>query len=110
MFPERSPENNVCRVASFLFSQYIARMLWRVRAFMRKRDDLFRNVPANVHELRLALVGLPQDMKVLAESETGVLESTVEQLCTRTTWPPNLVVTTPRKLHPKSVVKISKAT
>jgi hypothetical protein len=85
-------------------------MLRRVRAFMRKRDDLFRNVPANVHELRLALVGLPQDMKVLAESETGVLESTVEQLCTRTTWPPDLVVTTPRKLHPKSVVKVSKVT
>jgi hypothetical protein len=83
-------------------------MLRRVRAFMRKRDDLFRNVPANVHELRLALVGLPQDMKVLAESETGVLESTVE--CTRTTWPPDLVVTTPRKLHPKSVVKVSKVT
>jgi hypothetical protein len=31
MFPERSPENNVCRVAPFLFSQYIARMLWHVR-------------------------------------------------------------------------------
>jgi hypothetical protein len=29
MFPERSPENNVCRVAPFLFSQYIPRMLWR---------------------------------------------------------------------------------
>jgi hypothetical protein len=28
---QRSPENNVCRVAPFLFSQYIARMLWRVR-------------------------------------------------------------------------------
>jgi hypothetical protein len=110
MFPERNPENNVCRVAPFLFLQYIAHMLWRVFAFTRKRDELFRNVPANVHELRLALVGLPQDMKVLAESETGVSECTVEQLCTRTTWPPDLVVTTPRKLHPKSVVKISKAT
>jgi hypothetical protein len=47
-------------------------MLWRVLAFMRKRDELFRNVPANIHELRLALAGLPQDMKVLADSETGV--------------------------------------
>ena len=47
---------------------------------MRKRDELFRNIPANVHELRLALAGLPQDMKVLAESETGVSESTVEEL------------------------------
>ena len=27
----RGPENNVCRVAPSLFSQYIARMLWRVR-------------------------------------------------------------------------------
>jgi hypothetical protein len=47
-------------------------------------------------------------MKVLAESETGVLENTVEELCARTTWPPDFAVTTPRKLHPKSVVKISK--
>jgi hypothetical protein len=75
-----------------------------------KPDELFRNVPANIHELRLSLVGLPQDMKVLAKSETGVSESTVEELFSRTTWPPDLLVTTPRKLHPKSVVKISKAT
>ena len=74
-------------------------MLWRVRAFMRKRDELFRNVPANVHELRLALAGLPQDIKVLAESETGISENTVEGLCGRTTWPVGLVVTTPRKLY-----------
>jgi hypothetical protein len=85
-------------------------MLWRVRAFMRKPDELFRNVPANIHELQLALAGLPQDMKVLAAFDTGVSESTVEELWARTTWPPDLVVTTPRKLNPKSVVKISKAT
>jgi hypothetical protein len=75
-----------------------------------KPDELFRNVPANIHELRLALAGLPQDMKVLAESETGVSENTVEELCARTTWRPDLAVTTPRKLQPKSVVKVSKAT
>jgi hypothetical protein len=75
-----------------------------------KPDELFRNVPANIHELQLALAGLPQDMKVLAESETGVSENTVEELCARTTWPPDLAITTPRKLQPKSVVKISKAT
>jgi hypothetical protein len=34
-----------------------------------KADELFRNVPANIHELRLALAGLPKDLKVLAESE-----------------------------------------
>jgi hypothetical protein len=27
MFPERSPENNVCRVAPFLFSQYPCRTI-----------------------------------------------------------------------------------
>ena len=53
-----------------------------------KADELFRNVPANIHELRLALVGLRKDMKVLAESGTGVSENTVDELCTRTTWKP----------------------
>jgi hypothetical protein len=48
MFPERSPENNVCRVASFLFSQYIARMLWRSIARMLWRSSRGRplNAPA----------------------------------------------------------------
>jgi hypothetical protein len=48
-------------------------------------------------------------MKVLAESDTGVSECTVEELHARTTWPPGLMVTSPRKLNPKSVVKIIKA-
>lgn len=75
-----------------------------------KADELFRNVPANIHELRLALAGLPEDMKVKAHSETGISEKTVDELRLRTTWPPGLVVTIPRKLHPRSVVKISKGT
>jgi hypothetical protein len=74
-----------------------------------KPGALFRSVPANVHELLLALAGLPIDMKVKADPETGVFEKTVDELRARTTWPPGLVLTTPRKLHPKSVVKISKA-
>jgi hypothetical protein len=49
-------------------------------------------------------------MQVKADSETGISEKTVDELRARTTWPPGLVVTTPRELHPKSVVKISKAT
>ena len=71
-------------------------------------DELFRNVPANIHELRLALVGLPKDMTVKAHSDTGVSETTVDELRTRNTWPEGLVLTTPRELHPKSIVKISK--
>jgi len=73
-----------------------------------KADELFRNVPANIHELQLALAGLPNDMKVKADPETGVFENTVDELRTRTRWSPGLVLTTPRKLHPKSVVKITK--
>jgi hypothetical protein len=75
-----------------------------------KPDELFRNAPANIHELRLALAGLSKDMKVIAHSKTDVLEKTVDELRARTTWPAGLLVTAPRELHPKSVVKISKAT
>jgi hypothetical protein len=75
-----------------------------------KAEKLFRNVLANIHELYLALAGLPKDMKVKAEPETGVSEKTVGELRARTTWPPGLVVTSPRELHRrKSFVKISKA-
>jgi hypothetical protein len=75
-----------------------------------KAEELFRNVPANIHELYLALAGLPKDMEVKADAETGVPEKTVDELWARTTWPPGFVITTPRELHPKSVVKISKPT
>jgi hypothetical protein len=75
-----------------------------------KAEELFRNIPANIHELRLALAGLPRDTKVLAHPETGVFEKTVDELRARTAWPPGLVITTPRELDPKSVVKISKPT
>jgi hypothetical protein len=73
-----------------------------------KVDELFRHIPANIHELHLALAGLPDNMKVIAQSKTSVLEKTVDELRARTTWPEGLVVTTPRELHPKSVVKITK--
>ena len=75
-----------------------------------KIDELVRNVPANIHDLHLALAGLPKNMKVKAHSDAGVSEKTVNELRARTTWPAGLVVMTPRKLKPKSVVKISKAT
>jgi hypothetical protein len=45
-------------------------------------------LPANIHELRLALAGLPKNMKVKADSEMGVSEKTVDELGARTTWPP----------------------
>jgi hypothetical protein len=63
-----------------------------------KADELFRHIPANIHELHLAIAGLPDDMKVIAHSETDVLEKTVDELRARTTWPSGLVVSTPRTL------------
>ena len=72
-------------------------------------DELVRNVPANIHELRLALAGLPKNTNVKAHFETGVSEKIVDELRARATWPAGLVLTTPRELKPKSVVKISKA-
>ena len=74
-----------------------------------KANEQFRNTPANVSELHLALDGLPKDMKVVASFDVSVSETTVDELLARTTWPRGLVVTTPRKPHPKSVVKITKA-
>ena len=71
-----------------------------------KAEELFRNVPASIHELYLALAGLPKDMEVKADAETGVPEKTVDELWARTTWPLGLVMTTPRKLRTRSVVKI----
>jgi len=73
-------------------------------------DELVQNIPANIHDLNLALAGLPESMKVKAHSETGVTEKTVHELRARTTWPAGLMITTPRKLKPKSVVKITKIT
>jgi hypothetical protein len=74
-----------------------------------KANEQFRNIPANVSELHLALAGLPKEMKVVASFESSISETTVDELLARTTWPPGLVVTTPSKPHPKSVVKITKA-
>ena len=72
----RGPENNVCRVAPFLFSQYIARMLWRVRssplnapaAFVHPRHPIVakqpptsgkgKEVPQRSLSTRIALLAL----------------------------------------------------
>jgi len=67
-------------------------------------------IPANIHDLYLALAGLPENMKVKAHAETGISEKTVHELRARTMWPAGLMITTPRTLKTKSVVKIRKVT
>jgi hypothetical protein len=39
-----------------------------------KAEELFRNVPASINELHLALAGLANDMKVKADPKTGVVK------------------------------------
>jgi hypothetical protein len=65
MFPERSLENNVCRVAPFLFSQYIARMLSRVR---NSRGRPINAPAAFIHPCRPIVVQV-RSIKGVAENQ-----------------------------------------
>jgi hypothetical protein len=48
-------------------------------------------------------------MRIETERGIGVSAKTVGELRKLTTWPENLVITTPQERRPESVVKISKA-
>jgi hypothetical protein len=48
-------------------------------------------------------------MRVEADPGVGVSAKTVGELRKVTTWPENLVLTTPQERHPESAVKLSKA-
>ena len=63
----------------------------------------------NIDAFQIALGGLPDRMRVEADGGIGVSANTVGDLRKLTTWPENLVITTPQERHPDSVVKISKA-
>jgi hypothetical protein len=63
----------------------------------------------SIAALDIALGGLPAKMRVEADSGIGVSAKTVGELRKVTTWPENLVITTPQELHPESAVQISKA-
>jgi hypothetical protein len=68
-----------------------------------------RYKPKNIAALHIALGGLPDRMRVETERGVGVSAKTVGDLRKLTTWPENLVITTPQEHHPGSAVKISKA-
>ncbi len=68
-----------------------------------------RYKPKNIAALRIALGGLPDKMRVEADRGIVVSAKTVGDLRKLTTWPENLVITTPQERHPESVLKISKA-
>ena len=58
--------------------------------------------------LHIALGGLPDKMRVELDPDVGVSVRTVGELRKVTTWPENLVITTPQERYPESAVKISK--
>jgi hypothetical protein len=67
-----------------------------------------RYKPKNVDALHIALAGLPDKMRVEADAGIGVSAKSVADLRKLTTWPENLVITTPQGTD--SPVKISRAT
>jgi hypothetical protein len=73
-----------------------------------ERQPLMRYRPKSVDALHIALGGLPNKMRVEVDRDIGVSAKTVGELRKVTTWPENLVITTPQERHPESSIKISK--
>jgi len=65
--------------------------------------------PKSIGALHIALGGLPGHMRMEVESGIAVSAKTVGELRKATSWPENLVVTTPQEHNPESVVRVSKA-
>jgi len=65
--------------------------------------------PKSIGALHIALGGLPGHMRMEVESGIAVSAKTVDELRKPTSWPENLVVTTPQEHNPESVVRVSKA-
>ena len=65
--------------------------------------------PKSIDALHIALGGLPGHMQIDVEPGIAVSAKTVGELRKMTTWPENLVVTTPQEHYPESTVKVSKA-
>lgn len=67
-----------------------------------------RYKPKSNAALHIALGGLPAEMRVEVDPDIEVAAKTVGQLRAVTTWPGNLVITTPQERYPESVVKVSR--
>jgi hypothetical protein len=65
--------------------------------------------PKSTGALQIALGGLPDRMRIEVEAGIAVSAKTVGELRKATSWPENLVITTPQEHYPESVVKVSKA-
>jgi Phage integrase family len=65
-----------------------------------------RYLPEDAAQLRVCLEGQPDDRKVEADPDTGINAKTVKDLRALETWPPGLVVDTPRENYPELTVRI----
>jgi hypothetical protein len=63
----------------------------------------------SIGALHIALGGLPGNMRIELEPGVTVSAKTVGELRKITSWPENLVITTPQERHSESVVKLTKA-
>jgi hypothetical protein len=70
-------------------------LAWAGGAIMRYR-------PKNIAALHIALGGLPDKMRIEADRGIGVSVKAVGDLRKLTTWPENLVITTPQERHLKA--------
>jgi hypothetical protein len=68
-----------------------------------------RYKPKSVAALQVALGGLPDAMHVEADRDVGLSAKTVGELRRMSTWPDNLVITTPQERYPESAIRVSKA-
>jgi hypothetical protein len=62
----------------------------------------------SISALHIAVGGLPGHMRIEAEPGVAVSAKTVDELRQVTSWPENLVITTPQEHYAGGVVKVSK--
>src|SRR6516164_496801 len=74
-----------------------------------KREEAMQYKPKSIGALHIALGGLPGHMRIEVERGIAVSAKTVGELRKATSWPENLVITTPQEHYPESVVKVGKA-
>jgi hypothetical protein len=66
--------------------------------------------PKSTAGLQIALVGLPDRMRVRVDPEIPVSAKTVGELREVTTWPANTAITRPQDSDPNGAVMVTRAT
>ena len=65
--------------------------------------------PKSIGALHIALGGLPGHMRIEVDPGIAVSAKTLGELRKVTSWPENLVITTPPEHYAESVIKVSRA-